>query len=275
MPASPAAEASSPASSTLRGELRTKVRERGLVVWLDAEGQYSPFVDSLDLPYPIVRLRGSYLELMLALEPYANGLLPEHVLVHLPGLNKESVKETPVYELYKAGVVFEKNLVTLVREAAVGIATPDELDAFVRTPGLTLQKADEWLESLRSQPTDKLSLLLSSLGVDDVVIGLITEDPRLRAHLPQGEDAVLAFLQKKPRPERRLATVPHRRQRALLHRRVRPHRELAHGRADQAPPGAPVRVRLRQWYGVHRVGRVAPALTVVSDTTFIDPAYAA
>jgi len=196
MPASPAAEASSPASSTLRGELRTKVRERGLLVWLDAEGQYSPFVDSLDLPYPIVRLRGSYLELMLALEPYANGLLPEHVLVHLPGLNKESVKETPVYELYKAGVVFEKNLVTLVREAAVGIATPDELDAFLRTPGLTLQKADEWLESLRSQPTDKLSLLLSSLGVDDVVIGLITEDPRLRAHLPQGEDAVLAFLQK-------------------------------------------------------------------------------
>jgi hypothetical protein len=190
---SPGAGAS---SSTLANEVRTKVRERGLVVWLDAESQYSPFVDTLDLPYPIVRLRGSYLDLMLALEPYANGLLPEHVLVHLPGLNKESVKETPVYELYKAGVVFEKNLVTLVREAAVGIATPDELDAFVRSPGLTLQKADEWLESLRSQPTDKLSLLLSSLGVDDVVMGLITEDPRLRAHLPEGGDAVLAFLHK-------------------------------------------------------------------------------
>ena len=183
-------------SATLANEVRTKVRERGLLVWLDAEGQYSLFVDSLDLPYPILRLRGSYLELMLALEPYGNGLLPEHVLVHLPGLNKESVKETPVYELYKAGVVFEKNLVTLVREAAVGIATPEQIDAFVRTPGLTLQKADEWLESLRSQPTDKLSLLLSSLGVDDVVIGLITEDPRLRAHLPQGGDAVLSFLLK-------------------------------------------------------------------------------
>ena len=36
-------------------------------------------------------------------------------------LNKESIRETPVYELYKAGVVFEKNLVTLVREAAVGM----------------------------------------------------------------------------------------------------------------------------------------------------------
>ncbi|WP_437491943.1 hypothetical protein WME75_16640 [Sorangium sp. So ce1014] len=38
-------------------------------------------------------------------------------------MNKETVKETPVFELYKAGVVFEKSLGTLVREAAMGAAT--------------------------------------------------------------------------------------------------------------------------------------------------------
>jgi hypothetical protein len=32
-------------SSTLANEVRTKVRERGFVVWLDVEGQYSPFIE--------------------------------------------------------------------------------------------------------------------------------------------------------------------------------------------------------------------------------------
>ncbi|MDQ2642183.1 MAG: hypothetical protein M3020_00085 [Myxococcota bacterium] len=115
------------ASARLAQELAKKVRDRGLVLWLDADRQYDAFVDALgrhelDFEYPVVGFRGSYLELMLALEPYGNGLYPEKVLVHLPRLNKETVKETPVFELYKAGTVFEKGLGTLVREAAVGSA---------------------------------------------------------------------------------------------------------------------------------------------------------
>ena len=187
------------ASRFIVAELRSKVRERGLVLWLDVDAHFSPLVDSLldnGFPYPVVPLRGSYLELMLALEPFANGLNPEHVLVHLPGLNKESIRETPVYELYKAGVLFEKNLLTLVREAAVGVASPEEVDAFVREPSLSLAKADEWLESLRSQPKDRLDLIMSSLGLDAVTLGLITEDHRLRDHLPEGSAKILAFLLK-------------------------------------------------------------------------------
>lgn len=57
---------------------------------------------------------------MLALEAYGNGLHPEHVLVHLPGLNQETAKETPLFEPHKAGAVFGKSLGTLVREAARG-----------------------------------------------------------------------------------------------------------------------------------------------------------
>jgi hypothetical protein len=189
-------EAAMTASALLSSELRTKVRELGLILWLDAEGHYTSFVDHLDFPYPVLTLRGSHLELMLALEHHANLVHPEHVLVHLPGLNKETIKETPVYELYKAGKLYEKNLATLVREAAVGIARPEELEAFLRTPALSLAGADAWLASLQAQPTDKLSILLSSLGLDDVVFGLITEDGRLKPHLPAGGATVLAFLEK-------------------------------------------------------------------------------
>ena len=189
------------ASRTLATEVKKKVRERGLVLWLDAERQYTELVDALstgafEFKYPVVAFRGSYLEVMLALEAYGNELHPEHVLVHLPGLNKETTKETPLYELYKAGTVFEKSLGTLVREASVGLAKPEEVDALVRDPSLSLGKADKWLQELRAQPRDRLTLLLESLGLDDVVIGLIADDRRFHEHLPGGGEQILAFLEK-------------------------------------------------------------------------------
>jgi hypothetical protein len=194
-------DASQLASRALAAEVKKKVRERCLVIWLDADGSYTEHVDALatgalDFPYPVIPLRGSCLELMLALEPYGNGLRPEHVLVHLPGLNKDTVKETPVYELCAAGIVFEKNLGTLVRETSVGIARPEEVEAFARAPGLSLAKADAWLEELSGQPRDRLSLLMESLGIDDVVLALLAGDRRFSAHLPEGGGALLAFLEK-------------------------------------------------------------------------------
>ena len=191
-------------SRALAAELARKVREQGIVVWLDAEEQYTGLVDALraralGFPYPVVAYRGSYLELMIALEGYGNDWFREHLLVHLPGLNKETVKETPVYELYQTGTMFERNLGTAVREAAAGAAKPEEIDAFVRAPGLTLDKADAWLDGLHAAPREGLTLLLESLGLEAVVLRLVTQDARLRAHLPgdvgRGEE-ILAFLER-------------------------------------------------------------------------------
>lgn len=186
-------------------ETRKKVRELGLVVWLDAEGQYTACVDSLAaqtgqqgaaFPYPIVRYRNSFLELMLALEPYANDLNPEHVLVHLPGLNKETVKPTPVFELYQAGKSFEKNLATLVREAARGEARPEEVESFLARSDVSLESADAWLASLRSEPRDEFSLRVETLGVDEVALALFRGDARFGADLPKEGTRLFEFLQK-------------------------------------------------------------------------------
>jgi hypothetical protein len=189
------------ASQRLAREVTKKVRDTGLVLWLDADRSYSTFVDALakkafDFDFPVVAFRGSYLELMLALEPYGNGLYPEKVLVHLEGLNKDSVKETPVYELYKAGTVFEKNLVTLVREAAVGVATPEEVEAFTRSSPLTLDGADAWLASLSAQPRDRLTLLLQGVGRDNVVLELLGGSKRFDAELPDAGEQLMLFLAK-------------------------------------------------------------------------------
>lgn len=190
---------SSPASRALFAEVSKKVRELGIVIWLDTDSQYASFTDSLaqsGFAYPVVSLRGSYLELMLALEGYGNDLYPEKILVHLPGLNKEKVKETPVYELYKAGSVFEKNLATLIREAAVGLATPEALETFLKTPNFTLASADAWLASLRDQSLDEFRRILESWGPHDVALALITGDSRLTGHLPDRGDQLLEFLEK-------------------------------------------------------------------------------
>ncbi len=188
-------------SRTLADEVKKKVRERGIVLWLDAERQYVELVDALakgegEFQYPVVALRGSYLEVMLALEAHGNELHPEHLLLHLPGLNKETIKETPLFELYKAGTMFEKSLGTLVREAARGLAKPDEVEELLREPELSLGRADQWLETLRAEPRDGLALLLETLGLDDVVIGLIADDRRFHEHLPSGGEQILGFLER-------------------------------------------------------------------------------
>jgi hypothetical protein len=59
---------SRPASRALAAEVTRKVRERGLVVWVDAERQYTGLVDALregafGFPYPVAAYRDSYLEL--------------------------------------------------------------------------------------------------------------------------------------------------------------------------------------------------------------------
>ena len=148
-------------SQALLGEVTKKVRELGLVVWVDAEGHYSNWVDRVagqagsagaPFPYPVVRYKNSFLELMLDLEPYGNDLNPEHVLVHLPGLNKDSVRLTPVFELYQSGKTFEKNLATLVREAARGEAGPEEVESFLSRGEPSLESADAWLASPSAKP---------------------------------------------------------------------------------------------------------------------------
>lgn len=202
-------------SQALLGEVAKKVRELGLVVWVDAEGHYTNWIDRLasqagtpgtvipsplplpsPFPYPIVRYRNSYLELMLALESYANDLHPEHVLVHLPGLNKDTVRETPVFELYKAGKTFEKNLATLVREAARGEARPEEVENFLAGGDVSLEGADVWLANLRAAPRDEFSLRVDAWGAEDVALGLFRGDPRFDQDLKLHGERMFSFLQK-------------------------------------------------------------------------------
>src|SRR5690606_8237027 len=124
-----------PVSEVLERELRKKVVRHGVVTWLDADRRYAAFVGALSaarqagaLPYEVRAFSGSFLELMLELAPLSSGTDAGPLVVYLPGFNTESVKETPMLELYKTGTMFQKGLETLVTEAAAGKVAPERID---------------------------------------------------------------------------------------------------------------------------------------------------
>ena len=173
--------ADAPVSTALEQDLRAVVTRKHLVLWLDAAGHYTPFVDHLiaqrtagALPYEVKAFRGSHLELMLALEHAASGVNEPALVVHLPRFNEDTVAQSPMLELYRAGHCYRKALPTLVKDAAAGIATPEDIDALVRQPDLTLAHADRWLANLAASSEDGTRGQLRLLSLPALVDALRT-----------------------------------------------------------------------------------------------------
>ena len=162
------------------------MRRRSLVVWLDADATYCDFVDRLialraaeDLPYPVYTFRGSFLELLFELEPWTSGVSAKSLVVHMPGFNSDSIRETPLLEMYLAGVCFQKKLETLIGEAAAGKVLPVNIDAFRRQKDLTLADADAWLTSMLSDSGSTLAGQLRLVSTEALVEDLLIKSPKV------------------------------------------------------------------------------------------------
>lgn len=170
----------------LEREVGAKVRERGLVVWLDREGHYSEWVDSLagssQFRFPVVAHRGSFLETLLALEGHGEGLDPEPLLIHVPGFTDVTIRTTPLLEAYKAGTRFERALETLVREVAAGQATSQQTEELLGGGELSFARVDAWFESLQ-KPEDEFAAYLQYLRPEWVLEGLIGHQSDLKMHI--------------------------------------------------------------------------------------------
>jgi hypothetical protein len=145
-------------------------RQRGIVVWLDSDNSYSELVAELVLRHeqgqydvPVLGFHDSYLELLLALEGREDGVGMTPLIVHVPGLTEDSMRTTPLLELYRAGQRHRRALPTLVREAAHGRASADDIEAFVARGDLSLEGADTWLSNYGEGNT-KLGPDLSALN---------------------------------------------------------------------------------------------------------------
>ncbi|MGC1308316.1 MAG: BREX-6 system phosphatase PglZ [Phormidesmis sp.] len=169
-----------PITSTLEADVSRELRNQKLVIWLDKDSHYTAFVDQLALRHsqgnffaPVVSFRGSYLETMLALENHGNHETPDLLLIHLPGHIEDTVRKTPLLELYRAGTRYRKALDTLVREAATGKVSPDDIEGYLSHGVLDLAQAEQWLQTALSQPQDNLSHYLDNLDLTWILDSLI------------------------------------------------------------------------------------------------------
>ena len=200
----PALPVATPVSDALERELRGELSRNGIVVWLDKDSSYTGFADRLaarraagEFPAPVTTFRGSFLDLLFQLESYGNGLDRQQLLVHMPGFNEESIRDTPVLELYEAGVRFRKALDTLVRETATARVTPAEIEHFLSNSP-TLERADAWLEAAVSQSAVGLAVVLDELGPRLLTEALGREDSPLASRIKSDEElgVLRAYLHK-------------------------------------------------------------------------------
>jgi len=184
-----------PVSAFLEQKLLATLNDKKLVLWLDAEGSYTGFVDALrqragakQFPVPVLAFRGSFLELMLALEHEGGTLDKPLLLVHLPGYNNlpvqqspQSVRATPLLELYESAHPFQQNLASLVSAAANGRLPLPDIEAFAASPGLSLAAADTWLAQAGAPAVDTHVEWISRLSAPELLNQLTgTEAPRLK-----------------------------------------------------------------------------------------------
>lgn len=183
-----------PVSEALHSELLQEVRRQGIVVWLDKDASYTGFVNRLAeqheagaFPFPVIGFRGSFIETLFALESYGSGYDKHSVVVHMPGFNEDSIRATPVLELYAAGTRFRKGLDTLIRQAATGRALPVEVEEFLRGKP-SLEEADEWLIKTATRRSVGLEPLLESSGSTLILDALVRKDSNLLQRVKSDEE---------------------------------------------------------------------------------------
>ena len=166
-------------TENLERQVSSQVR-KGLIVWLDKDGLYTDFVDQLAEKHaqgkfsaPVVGYRGSYLELLLALENLQDGLDSESLLLHIPGHTDISIRGTPLLEAYRSGTRFERALPTLIREVATGQVSAAEVERFVAQEELTLEKAEQWLQAHLAREQTGLAATLAHWKPEAVLCGLL------------------------------------------------------------------------------------------------------
>jgi hypothetical protein len=180
----PSPAASGLVSAFLERDLLANVQRGPLRLWLDKESAYTSFAERLAQRHregafavPVIAFHGSFLELLGALEASARDLDPLPLIVHLPGLTQDAIRQTPLLAAYRAGARYEKALPTLVREAAEGKVAPAEVESFLGAPDLSLAAADEWLAERMGGARGGFETALEVMGLDGVAGALMVGNP--------------------------------------------------------------------------------------------------
>lgn len=175
-----------PFPAYLHNQLEEKLKDRRVVVWYDATGEFEPFAASLtrsndDESLPTVMLgsiesrlavfRGSYFALRLEVEPLVAVNRPQPLLIYLPG-ERRNPKESVLMELEKAGTPYEPQMKRLARNVMRKLYSDGVIDEMLAPEGLTYADIVSLLED--SGSGERRSLLPGILGTRDNVAMVAT-----------------------------------------------------------------------------------------------------
>lgn len=187
-------------SDLIRRKAESEIRSKGLLVWLDKEGTYSSLVDRWRLTaplgefsFPVLAFRGSFLELLAEGRQTLSGRFPPKCLIHMPGFNEQSIKETPLYEAYKAGQRWRLALESLVEEAAAGRLPPAQIKSLIESPDFSLETAEAALDKLEEVPQE-LKTLLNRYGENRLILKFLAEPRKIMAEGGLGVQGGVAVL---------------------------------------------------------------------------------
>ncbi len=148
----PKTDMPTPVTDSLASDLGVALQRKGVVVWVDPTGDFTPYVDNLvarhaagAYPHPVLGFRGSWLAWIQSLGDRPDGLDPVPLLLHLPGLTVAGLRDTPAFPWLEVGGVFDVGLAEAVRKAAAGRTTTERTETYLQHETLTLAAADAWL----------------------------------------------------------------------------------------------------------------------------------
>ncbi|BAU63370.1 alkaline phosphatase domain-containing protein [Stanieria sp. NIES-3757] len=98
----------------------------------------------------------------------------------MPNHTKETIRATPILELYRANNRFRKALHTLVREVANGHLKPDEIESYVSNSMEDIIAAESWLQQSLSKSKPGFASYLENFKPEEIFNRLLTKDDDLQ-----------------------------------------------------------------------------------------------
>lgn len=176
-------------SDYIKKKLEQDIRTKGLLVWLDKENDYSSLVDQWieqkkdgRFRYDIFAFRGSFLELMVESKEVLSGRDMPKCVIHMAGFNEQEIKATPVLEAYRAGQRWRASLPTMIREAAQGRLSEDQIRFLLSKENLTLSMADEYITNEELIPKE-IKNILQKYGEDGFVLEFLKHPAKINKEL--------------------------------------------------------------------------------------------
>ncbi len=182
-------------------KLELDARDRGLLVWLDRNGDYLSIAAVLEekarasrTALPVFCYRGSFLDIMDRSQAALGGRSKPRCVVYVPCMDEEDIKATPLYELYCAGQRWRVSLESVVRECAAGRLSTEQVEHVLADGPLTLERAEAAFQGLSEVPLE-IHPLLTRHGESGLVAEFLKDPQAIRDALGVDRAVAVPLLQ--------------------------------------------------------------------------------